>query len=291
MLNTGIVLLTILIDFLIQILTIVEWITPSKNILVLAITLLAFRSRWTWNAFIPSFLVYFLPSIKSYINNHIISVQSMGKLDLLLTANSLTQHALFLKDRLAWLYEDEISFVVQLMQGDLSFKASLLVISAIFIFFGYFNWTSAVLESLLLHILLKHSSFGSFYRQIGKDVLRFADFALFYKNVRKYQFTPPFNLDIINNENEFTIIITESINTVTNAVTFTSSSFNDPISPEFIVTLKPIVSRMTESISDWTVDLQETRASRTWKWSKSIKFDYNSEELDFFHLFYNLYIE
>ena len=287
MLNTGIVILSILIDFLIQILTIVEWITPSKNILVITITLLAFRSRWTWNAFIPSFLVYFLPSIKSYINTHIISVQSMGKLDLLLTANSLTQHALFLKDRLAWLYEDEINFVVQLMQGDLSFKARLLIISAIFILFGYFNWTLIVLESLLLHILLKHSSFGSFYRQIGRDVLRFADFALFYKNLRTYQFTPPFNLDIINNE--FTIIIIESINTATNAVTFTSSSSNDPISPEFIITIKPIVSRMTESISDWTVDLQETRASRTWKWFKSIKFDYNYEELDLFHLFYNLY--
>ena len=286
MLNKGIVLLTILIDFLIQILTIVEWITPSKNILIISLTLLFFRSRWTWNAFIPSTLIYFLPNIKSYIQNHISSVQEMGKLDLLLKANSLTQHALFLNDRLTWLYKDEINFFLQLMQGDLSFKARLLLISVIFIFFGYLNWTSTILEIALLHFLLKYSNFGSFYRRIGRDILRFADFALFYKNIKIQQFPPPFNLE---RDNEFTIIINECVNLKTDAVVFTSET-NVPINPDFIIILKPLVNRMTESISDWTIDLHNSTQFRKWKWSKAIKFDYNSDELDFFNLVYEIII-
>lgn len=283
MLNTTTVLLTILIDFLVQILTIVEWITPSKNILILAFTLLAFRSRWTWNAFIPSFLVYFYPNIKSYIHNHINLVQDMGRLDLLLTANSLTQHALFLKDRLAWLYREEISLVFRIMQGDLSFKVRFFLITAIFIFFGYFNWTSNILQLFVLHVILKHSTLGSFYCGIGQNILRFSDFALFYKNLKGHKFPHPFKLE----NNEFTIKISELIDLKTNAVHFTTET-DAPVDPELIVILKPIVSRMTESISNWEVDSQNSRGSRTWKWIKTINFDYNSDELDFFHLIHDI---
>lgn len=283
MLNTTTVLLTILIDFLVQILTIVEWITPSKNILIIAFTLLAFRSRWTWNAFIPSFLVYFYPNIKSYIQNHIHLVQDMGRLDLLLNANSLTQHALFLKDRLAWLYREEISLVLRIMQGDLSFKVRFFLITAIFIFFGYFNWTSTVFQLIVLHVLLKQSTFGSFYRGIGQNIMKFSDFALFYKNLKSHPFPHPFKLE----NNIFTIKISEIIDIKTNIVHFTTET-EALVDPEFIILLKPIVSRMKESISDWAVDSQNSRGSRTWKWSKTVKFDYNSDELDFFHLIHDI---
>lgn len=286
MLNTTTVLLTILIDFLVQILTIVEWITPSKNILIITFTLLGFRTRWTWNAFIPSILVYFYPNIKAYIQNHINLVQDMGRLDLLLNANSLTQHALFLKDRLAWLYREEISLVLRIMQGDLSFKVRFILITVIFIFFGYFNWTPTILQLSLLHLLLKHSTFGSFYRGIGENILRFSDFALFYKNLKVHRFPHPFKLE----NNEFTIEISERINLKTNAIRFISEA-DDLIDPDFIVILKPVVNRMTESISDWTVDTvepQDYQSSRTWKWSKAVKFDYNSDELDFFRLIHDI---
>lgn len=286
MLNTGIVLLTILIDVLVQILTIVEWISPSKNALIILIVLLSFKSRWTWNAFIPSILVYFIPNIKSYIQNHVNSVQEMGKLDLLLSANSLTQHALFLKDRLSWLYQEEINFCVEMMKGDLSFKVRLFLISVIFIIFGYLNWTCGILEGILLHLILKHSSFGSFYRGIGKDILRFADFALFYKNIKDFKFPPPFKLQ---DDNEFTIIIKECAS-LDNKILLFMSETNVPIDPDFLVLLKPIVSKMSESISDWTVDSRNSNRIRVWKWSKYVKFNYNSEELDFFHTIYNLIV-
>lgn len=285
MLNTAAVLLSILIDFLVQILTIVEWITPSKNIFIIVFTLLGFRSRWTWNAFIPSILVYFYPNIKAYIENHIDSVQTMGKLDLLLSTNSLTQHALFLKDRLAWLYREEISLVLRIMQGDLSFKVRIILISVIFIFFGYFNCTSTIIQVILLHVLLKHSTLGCFYREIGENVLKFSDFALFYKNLKDYRFPHPFKLE----KNQFTIEISEKLNFEAKDVHFTTEA-DTLIDPDFIITLKPVVEMMTESISDWTVHPQNSQGSRTWKWSKTIKFDYSSNELDFFHLIHDILI-
>ena len=285
MLNTGVVLLAVLIDFLVQILTLVEWITPSKNIFLIALTLLCFRSRWTWNAFIPSILVYFLPNIKVYIQTHISTLQEMSKLDLLLNANSLTQHALFLKDRLYWLYREEINFFFKMMQGDLSFKARLLLITIIFSIFGFLNWTSAILEVTFLHFLIKHSRFGSFYRGIGKDFLRFADFALFYKNLKDYPLYPPFRLE----GNEFTIAVIELIDLKTNDVYFTSET-KTRIDPDFLILLKPIVNRMTASISEWAEDPHNPVRFRTWKWSRIVLFDYNSDELDYFGLIYQLII-
>lgn len=106
MLNKGIILLSILIDLLIRILTILEWINPLKNIIILFFITLTFRSRWTWQVILPSLLVYNFPNLKSYIQAQMQEIEEKGKLELLLSANSLSQHALFLKDRLVWLYKE-----------------------------------------------------------------------------------------------------------------------------------------------------------------------------------------
>lgn len=132
---------------------------------ILIIVLLLFKSRWTWQVFVPSTLVYFYPNLKGYVRRLAKDIEDKGKLDLLLTANSLSQHALFLKDRLVWLYSGEINFILEALKGDLSFQTRLTIISLITLLCGFFNLSSHLLQLGFLHLLLKHSQFGIFYRK------------------------------------------------------------------------------------------------------------------------------
>ena len=282
MLNKGIILLTVLIDLLIQILTILEWIDPFKNVLILFLINLTFRSRWTWQVILPSLLVYYFPNLKAYIQRIIIDVQEKGKLELLLDANSLSQHALFLKDRLVWLYKEEIDFCLEALKGNLSFETRFLIISGIFIISGFFNLSPLLLELGIIHLILKHSSLESFYRNLYGRTLKFIDFAWYYKYFYKQAFQQPFKLD----GDEFIIEIVECIDKDAH-ISFTDVSGTLQISLDYIKSLKPIVQYMKEEISPWREDPIKRSQIRSWRWIRIIKYDYSKEEWDLIKNIYN----
>ena len=184
MLSKGLILLSSSIDLLIQM---------FKNVLVLILVNLAFRSRWTWQVILPSLLVYYFPNIKAYIQRLMMEIQGKGKLELLLSANSLSQHVLFLIDRLLWLYNEEIDFCAEALKGNLSFEARLLIIGGIILISGFLNMSPLISEALVLHLLLKHSKLGAFYRDIFGSILGFIDFAWYYKYFHKQKLPPPFD--------------------------------------------------------------------------------------------------
>jgi hypothetical protein len=271
MLNKGIILLSVLIDLLIQVLTILEWIDPFKNVLILFLINLAFTSRWTWQVILPSLLVYHFPNLKFYIERLIMEMEEKGKLELLLRANSLSQHALLLKDRLFWLYKEEINFCLHAFKGNLSFQARLIIIGGIILISGLFNLSPSIFELVSIHLLLKHSKLGIFYRDLYGSTLKFIDFSWYYKYFYEQTFKPPFKLNV----DEFTIEIIESIDKEAN-IQFTDVSGTVQLSLDQIKSLKPIVKYMKEDISTWQED--QIKMKRSWTWSRIIKYDYNQEE-------------
>lgn len=281
MLYKGIILLSVLIDLLIQVLTILEWIDPLKNILILFLINFAFRSRWTWQVILPSLIVYHSSNLKSYIIRLMMEIQEKGKLELLLSANSLSQHALFLKDRLIWLYKEEINFCIDSLKENLSFKVRLIIIGGIILISGFFNLFPLLIEILFIHLLLKHSKLGIFYRYLLRSTFNFIDFSWYYKYFYKQTFQPPFNL----NGDEFTIEIIESIDKDAQ-ISFKDVSGTFIISLDQIKSLKPIVQYMKEEISPW----KEDPIVRSWKWFRTIKYDYNQDEWNFINNIYNHHI-
>jgi hypothetical protein len=271
MLNKGIILLSVLIDLLIQVLTILEWINPFKNVLILFLINLAFTSRWTWQVILPSLLVYHFPNLKFYIERLIMEMEEKGKLELLLRANSLSQHALLLKDRLFWLYKEEINFCLHAFKGNLSFQARLIIIGGIILISGLFNLSPLIFELVSIHLLLKHSKLGIFYRDLYGSTLKFIDFSWYYKYFYEQTFKPPFKLNV----DEFTIEIIESIDKEAN-IQFTDVSGTVQISLDQIKSLKPIVKYMKGDTSTWQED--QIKMKRSWTWSRIIKYDYNQEE-------------
>lgn len=281
MLNKGIILLSVSIDLLIQVLTVLEWIDPFKNVLIIFLVNLAFRSRWTWQVILPSLLVYYFPTIKAYIQRLLLELQEKGKLELLLSANSLSQHALFLKDRLVWLYKEEIDFGLEALKGNLSFEARLLIIGGIILISGFFNLSPFIFEGLVLHLLLKHSKFGSFYRNIFGSISKFIDFAWYYNYFYRQTFPPPFEL---RDGDEFVIEIVELIDHNLQ-IHFTDDSGQLEISLDYIKSLKAIVQYMQEEISPW--HQVPKGQQRSWKWTRIIKYDYSSDEWNFIQNIYN----
>lgn len=281
MLNKGIILLSVSIDLLIRLLTILEWINPLKNILILFLITLVFRSRWTWQVILPSLLVYHFPNLKFYIQSLMQEIEEKGKLELLLNANSLSQHALFLKDRLVWLYKEEIEFCLDALKGNLSFQVRLLIIIGIITFSGLFNLSPLLLELTFIHLLLKHSQLGIFYRDLYRSILQFIDFSWYYKYFYRQTFPPPFKLV---ESDELIIEIIESIDKDAQ-ILFTDVSGISQISLDQIKSLKPIVQYMKEEISPWQED--PIKARRSWKWTRIIKYDYNQEEWNFIKNIYN----
>ena len=285
MLNNGIILLSILIDSFIEILKIVEWITPIKNLIILITSILIFKYRWTWQVLLPSWIVYNSSKIKGYLKDRINETQSLGKLDLLLRANSLTQHALFLKDRIYWIYREEIDFCLEAFyKGNLTLPIRLLFILLIIVLFGVLNQSSLVIQLGFLHVITKQCKFGQLYMKETKIFIKncsdFFNFAYFYDNLEFYSFPPPFNLV----DDEFSIEIVETIEGTT--VTFESGGIY--LTSEHLKSIKPIVNLMTESISHWYNDIPKHSSTRKWKWTRILKYDYNEEEWNLARNVYNL---
>lgn len=209
-------------------------------------------------------------------------IQEKGKLELLLSANSLTQHALFLEDRLVWLYKEEINFCLDTFKGNLSFKVRLIIIGGIILISGFFDLFTLLIELLFIHLLLKHSKLGIFYRDLLRSTLKFIDFSWYYKYFYKQTFPPPFNL----NGDEFIIEIIESIDKDAQ-ISFLDASGTLPISLDKIKSFKPIVQYMEEEISPWKEDPIKRSQIRSWKWFRIIKYDYNLDEWNFINNIYN----
>lgn len=209
-------------------------------------------------------------------------IEEKGKLELLLSANSLSQHALFLKDRLVWLYKEEIDFCLDALKGNLSFEVRLLIILGILILSGIFNLSPFLLELFFIHLLLKHSQLGIFYRDLYRSILSFIDFSWYYKYFYKQTFQPPFKLI---ESDEFVIEIVECIDKEAQ-ISFTDVSGSLQISLDQIKSLKPIVQYMKEEIFPWRQE-DPFKTKRLWKWTRIIKYDYNQQEWNLIKNIYN----
>ena len=291
MLNKGRISLLITIDFLILFLKTVEWIDTLKGIQLLLAVNLIFKSRWYWQVILPSLLIYYSTNIKAYFQRIHSETLQKSKLDLILDMNSLTQHALFLKDRIFWLYESEINFLFDLFKGNLSFKAKISLISLIIVSFGFLKLASLSLELLFMHILLKHTQFGLFYRNLFNNFKEFVDFVFFYKNIRSQTFPPPFKLQ----KNEFITINILENQDANGTAFFTDELGSVYYSLESLAKLKPIVKFMKEEISDWQLETtndpsHKTIKKRLWQWTtfKEIKIDYSHEEWEYFKQIYKV---
>lgn len=290
MLNKGRISLLITIDFLILFLKTVEWIDTFKGIQLLLAVNLIFKSRWYWQVILPSLIIYYSTNIKAYFQRIHSETLQKSKLDLILDMNYLTQHALFLKDRIFWLYESEINFLFDLFKGNLSFKAKICLISLVIVSFGFLKLAPLSFELLFMHILLKHTQFGLFYRNLFNNFKEFVDFVFFYKNIRAQTFHTPFKLQ--NNE-LITINILENQESNGN-VFFTDALGSVYYSLEYLTKLKPIVKFMKEEISDWQSATTNDPSNkiikkRLWHWTyKEIKIDYSHEEWEYFKQIYKV---
>ena len=273
MLNKGIILLSISIDLLIKLLSVAEWINPLVNAFIIFIVSVGFSSRWLWQVLIPSSVILLLPNIKKHIQSLIIEIESKGKLELLLTANSYTQHALTLKDHLLWLYREEIDFLIQILRGEMTLILQIVLILCLSISFGVFNLFGTVFKMISLHILFKHSKFGLFYRNLAGDLFNFVNLEKFYRNLYRNELPDPFILE----EDELKVEIVEIIKPDAK-IQFKSLVTWNPYNLDEIIELKPILDLLGENqVSEWQPD-DKNNYMRIWKWSKRIKYNFEESE-------------
>jgi len=204
----------------------------------------------------------------------------LNTLDLLLEANTLRQHAKFLVDRLLWLYGAEVEVFVEAFIGDLSFKARILVILGIILVFGALKWMPILFEGIILYVLLKHSSFGYFFKECYEQFKGFIDLLQFYEDykLKLRSFPEPFKYE---KNGVLCVEIVERF-TEDGGVYFTNSSDTLKISTEQIHEMKPILELMSLTIS---FKEENHLRSKIWRWEKWIKYDYGEEEWAFFKEF------
>jgi hypothetical protein len=207
-------------------------------------------------------------------------IESKGKLELLLTANSYTQHALVLKDHLVWLYAEEMNFLIDILKGEMSLRIQLALIAFITVSFGILNLFGLTLKLVVLHLLLKHSKFGQFYRLLVGHLSHFADLTDFYQNLHKLTLPAPFKFE---DDDELTVEIVEIIDQ--NAVIqFRTGKIDLNINE--IASLKPILDLMDRnSVTSWQLD-NSMSSWRVWKWSVQIKYDYGDSEMKLIEYIY-----
>lgn len=273
MLNKGIILLSISIDLLIRLLSVAEWINPLVNLFIIFVVALGFSSRWLWQVVIPSTAILLLPKIKKHIQALIIEIESKGKLELLLTANSYTQHALMLKDHLLWLYRDEIGLFIEILRGEMTLTLQILIIVLLSISFGIFNSFGTFLKITTLHLLLKHSKFGSFYRGLFGDLVQFINLEEYYRNLYRMEIPDPFELE----EDVLKVEIAEILQSDAK-IRFQTHAKKAPIGLEEIASMKPILDLLGDSsISAWQPD-DKSNYWRIWTWSRRLKYNYEDSE-------------
>lgn len=150
-------------------------------------------------------------------------------------------------------------------------------------FSGIFNLSPLLLKLTFIHLLLKHSQLGIFYRDLYRSILNFIDFSWYYKNFYLQTFQPPFKLV---ESDEFIIEIIEWIDKDAQ-ISFTDVSRSLQISLDQIKSLKPIVKYMKEEISPWRRQEDPIKTMRLWKWTRIFKYDYNQEEWNLIKNIYN----
>jgi hypothetical protein len=285
MLHKGRILLLASIDGLIAILSTIEWANPVRGmILVLGIHFTA-RSRWSWQVIVPSLLVFHFPNMKAYFKRIQNESEQKNTFDLILEVNSLRQHALFLLDRLLWLYKTEVDWCIEAFNGDLSFKARLLVISLIVVFFGVLRMGPFVFEAILLYGLLKHSSFGTFFKGCLDECRYFILLVQFYDSIFKDQRHLPDVFDKRKRADDWLLSVeivenVDSSNGQSTVVSFMDVNGKRPISCEEIERMKPILQLMDLTVSPSERDDGESK-SKIWRWERALKHDFNDNEWEF----------